>query len=76
MVRLSCCPWIALVSTNIVNQNTEFRNIISVIVLDLEVVDGYRCFQDFMLDFLDNDIFAIDENENVAGAELNGILTG
>ena len=48
-------------------------NIISVIILDLEVIDGYRCFQDLMLNFLDNHILAIDENENVTGAELNSI---
>ena len=48
-------------------------NIISVIILHLEVVDCYRCFQDLMLDFFNNHILAIDENENISGAELNGI---
>ena len=42
------------------------------IALNLEVVDRDRCFQQFVLHLLDNDIFAIDQNKDVSSAEMNG----
>lgn len=41
------------------------------IILNLEVINGYRSFQDFMLNLFNNGIFAIDKNKNVTGTEMD-----
>ena len=46
---------------------------ISMIILNLEIVNSNRCFQNLMLYFLDNYILAVDENEDITGTELNRI---
>lgn len=55
------------------HQHTVVRNIIGMIILDLEVIDLDRAFEQLMLDLFDNDIFAIDEDENVTGAEVRRV---
>ena len=43
------------------------------IILDLEVIDFDRVFEQLVLDFFDNDVFTIDENENITRAEVRRI---
>ena len=43
------------------------------IILDLEVIDLDRVFKQLVLDFFDNDVFTIDEDENIACTEMCGI---
>ena len=43
------------------------------IVLDLEVIDLDRAFEQLVLDFFDEDIFAIDKDENVTRTEVRRI---
>ena len=52
------------------HQHTSIGNIISMVILNLEVIDRYRGFKDFMLDLLDNDIFTIDENKDIASTKV------
>lgn len=40
------------------------------IILDLEVIDFDRVFEQLVLDFFDNDVFSVDEDENIACAEV------
>ena len=39
------------------------------IILDLEVIDLDRVFEQLVLDFFDNNVFSVDEDENIACAE-------
>ena len=57
--------------TFIMHQHTCVTDIIGVEILDLEVVDGDRGFQQFMLDCLDHDILAVALNENVARTQVD-----
>lgn len=43
------------------------------IILDLEVIDLDWTFKQLVLDFFDNDVFTIDENENITRAEVRRI---
>ena len=43
------------------------------IVLDLEVIDLDRAFEQLVLDFFDDDILTVDKDENVARAEVRCI---
>ena len=43
------------------------------IVLDLEVIDLNGAFEQLVLDFFDDDIFAVDKDENVTRAEVRRI---
>ena len=49
-------------------KNTYIRDIISMEILDMEIIDGYRGFQNLMLDFLNNNVFAIYKNKDIASA--------
>ena len=40
------------------------------IILDLEVIDLDRVFEQLVLDFFYNNVFTIDEDENIACAEV------
>ena len=40
------------------------------ILLDLEVIDLDRVFEQLVLDFFDNSVFPVDKNENIACAEV------
>ena len=55
------------------HQHTRIGNIISMIILNLEVIDRYRSFENLMLHLLDNDIFAIYEDEDIAGTKMHSI---
>ena len=55
------------------HQHTDIGNIIGVIAGDLEVIDVNGAFQDLVLNFFDDDILTIDENQNVARTKLGGI---
>lgn len=48
-------------------------NIVGMILLDLEIIDLDRAFEQLVLDFFDNDVFTIDEDENIACTEMCGI---
>lgn len=43
------------------------------IILNLKAINNYRCFQNLMLNLFNNDIFAIDEEKNVTGTEMDCI---
>ena len=43
------------------------------ILLDLEVVDLDRVFEQLVLDFFDNNVLSVDEDENIARTEMCGI---
>ena len=58
-------------STSIMYQHTSIGNIISMIILNLEVVDGYGSLKNLVLDLLDNDIFTVDQNQNVACSKFD-----
>ena len=55
--------------TLIMHQHTGFGNIISMVILNMEVVDFDRRLQNLMLDLFNNDIFAVDQNQNITGTE-------
>ena len=55
------------------HQHADVRYIIGMITGDLEVIDIDGAFQYFVLDFFNNDILAVDENQNVACTKLGGI---
>ncbi len=44
-------------------------DVVSMIILDLEVIDLDRVFEQLVLDFFDNNVFSVDEDENIACAE-------
>ena len=43
------------------------------VILDLEIINFDRVLQQLMLDFFDYDILAIDEDEDIARAEMCGV---
>ena len=43
------------------------------VACDLEIVDINRAFQNLMLDFFNDDILTIDENQNVARTKLDSV---
>ena len=45
-------------------------DIVGMIILDLEVIDLDWAFKQLVLDFFDNDVFSVDEDENIACAEV------
>ena len=55
----------------IMHQHACAANMIGVEILDLEVVDGDRGFQQFMLDCLDHDILAVAPDEDVPCAQVD-----
>ena len=57
--------------TLIMHQYTGFGHIISMVILNMEVVDFDRRLQNLMLDLFNNDIFAVDQNQNITGTEVN-----
>ena len=52
------------------HQHTDGSHIIGMIILNLEVIYLDGAFEQLVLDFLDDDIFAVDEDENVTRAEV------
>lgn len=52
------------------HQHTDIGNIIGVIACNLEIIDIDGAFQDLVLDFLDNDILAVDKDKNITGTKL------
>ena len=65
------CPD-AIMITTIMHQHACAANMIGMEILDLEVVDGDRGFQQFMLDCLDHDILAVAPDEDVPCAQIAG----
>ena len=57
----------------IMHQHADVGNIIGVITCNLEVIDIDGAFQNLMLDFFNNDILAVDKNQNVACAKLGSL---
>ena len=66
------CPD-AIMITTIMHQHACAANMIGMKILDLEVVDGDRGFQQFMLDCLDHDILAVAPDEDVPCAQVDCI---
>lgn len=56
--------------TPIMHQHASISNIIGMVILNLEVVNRYRGFKDFMLDFFDNDIITIDERKDITRTKV------
>ena len=54
----------------IMYQHAIRANIIGMIILNLKVVDGDRCFQNLVLGLFQRDILAIDQHQNISGAEV------
>ena len=42
-------------------------------ILNLEVINRNGCFEEFMLDLLNDNVFAVDGNEDIACAELTSL---
>ena len=57
-------------SAGIVNQHTGIGHIIGMVVLNLEIINLDWAFQQFVLNLLHNDIFAVDEDKDISGAEM------
>ena len=55
------------------HQHPIIGYIIGMIILDLEVIDLDGAFEQLMLDLFDNDIFTVDEDEDVTRAEVRRI---
>ena len=55
------------------HQHAGIGHIISVVILNLEVVDLDWAFQQFILDIFDNHILAVNQDQNVTSAELGSI---
>ena len=55
------------------HQYARLGDVIGMVVLNLEVIDLDRAFQQFMLNLLYNDIFAVDENQNIPGTKMHCI---
>ena len=55
----------------IMHQHAIRANIIGMIILNLKVVDGDRCFQNLVLGLFQRDLLAIDQHQNVSGTEVN-----
>lgn len=55
------------------NQNRLFTDEVGVIILDLEVIDLDRRFENLMLYLLNNDIFAVGKHQYIACAEVDCI---
>ena len=63
--------WSRLLTTIcIMHQYSTARNIIRVIILNLKVIDRYRCFKKFMLNLFDDHIYAIKKLKSVPGTEV------
>ena len=43
------------------------------VILNLEVINLNRAFQQLMLDPFHNDIFAVDQDQNITSTELNSL---
>ena len=56
--------------TRIMHQHTIVRNIIGMIIRNLEVIDLDRAFEQLMLNLFYDDILTVDQNENIARAHL------
>ena len=52
------------------HQHPIIGYIIGMIIRNLEVIDLDRAFEQLMLHFLHNDVFAVDEDENDTRAEV------
>ena len=52
------------------HQDGLFADIISMVVLNLEIICCLRAFKQFMLNLFDNNILAIEHNENIAGSQV------
>ena len=55
------------------HQHPIIGYIIGMIVLDLEIINFDRAFEQLVLDFFDDDIFAVDQDENVTRTEVRCI---
>ncbi len=55
------------------HQHADAGNIIGMVAGDLEVIDMDGTFQDLVLDFFHNHIFAVDQHQNIARAKPAGL---
>ena len=55
------------------HQHACMGDIIGMIIFYLEVINLDRAFQKFMLDLFNNNILAIDQDQNITSTEVNRI---
>ena len=58
-------------TTFVVGPNRRLSDIISMIVFNLKVICCLRTFQQLMLDLFDNNILAVEHDEDITGSEVN-----
>ena len=71
------CPNInshpAFVNNTFVMHQHAGSDVVGMIVLDLEVIDLNRGFEQLVLDFFYNNVFSVDEDEDVTRAEVRRV---
>lgn len=70
MMCLSSGTRVILCCTYIMDQNARACYKVCVVILDMEIVDSDWCFENLVLNLLNNYILAVDQNQYVAGTEL------
>ena len=59
--------------TSIMYQHTAACDIVGMVAVNVEVVDIDRCFKKLVLDFFNDDVLAVNENQNITCAKMDGI---
>mgnify|MGYP004729370167 CR=1 FL=1 len=67
---LSSGTRVILCCTYIMDQNARICHKVCVVILNMEIVDRYRCFKYLVLNLLNNYILAVDQNQYITGTEL------
>ena len=62
--------WRSCATICIMNKNLTFSNVVCMEIINLKVIDRYRCFKKFMLHLLDDHIYAIKKLKSVPGTEV------
>ena len=73
MMCLSGGTRVILCCTYIMDPNARACYKVCVVILDMEIVDRDWCFENFVLNLLNNYILAVDQNQNVASTELGSL---
>ncbi len=70
---ITCLYQLRLMCIQVMHQHADVGNIISMIILNLEIIDDYGRFQNFVLYLFNNHIFAVDQNQDISRAKANSI---
>ena len=52
------------------DKDTRTRYTIGMVILNLEIVNRHRCFEDFVLHLLNNDIVTVDQDQNITSTKM------